>query len=312
MEERAIMHKKRLRLFTLLPFGLLGVLCFGTWGVLLRMQRQYDLDRSLIAALTQQDYEQALALVKKGADPNTTYDPPQRPSLRRMMDYLIHRSLPWTDMNPTAFVITCRGYPPHPGFGFRNSFDPSRPVLVEAMLKHGANLQAKNDNDATPLVCAVSDPGIVRILLDHGADADPDTASNPLVNACLMGAPVSVRLLLEHGADPNGHRQAGFTPLEAAAQVHSSEKTRMLLARGADINARHDGGVRLLYLVLSNSWDNEDQHEIAETLSLLLAHGADPNAPGGFGSSRSTVLQFATNLKHPHLVAILKKAGAKK
>ena len=65
------MHKRRLqRLVAVL--STIGLLAIGVAVLGLQArQRQYALDRRLIAALVKNDAEQGLDLVNAGADPNT-------------------------------------------------------------------------------------------------------------------------------------------------------------------------------------------------------------------------------------------------
>lgn len=257
-----------------------GLLLVGGCGLWLRAQQlQYQIDRQLVAAVIQHEDERAIELVNAGADPNTPCGAPERPSLNRLWNDLFHRPRFRVDKS-TAFVAACRGYMPRYDGGYQNIFGPVSPALVETMLRHGANIQG-SANDDTPLVCAVAHPEIVRILLRYGADV-------------------------------NAHSR--FTsPLEEACLNRSVESIRLLLEQGADVDARHDGGVVLLCQAVGISGDDPTA---AKILSLLLAYGADPNAPAvcgyGDGAANHTALEYATHFHRPDLAALLKRAGAKK
>src|SRR5579862_2192692 len=89
-----------------LIIGILMLSLVGGMGLWLRSaQRQYGLNRALIAALVHHDTRQALALVEAGADPDTQYDATLVPSLPDLMRHLFHR-LPFaTNDSPTALSI---------------------------------------------------------------------------------------------------------------------------------------------------------------------------------------------------------------
>ena len=92
---------------SLLGFALILVLLLSGMGLWLhKEQKQYALNRQLIEALTHFDTNQALALVKAGADPNTRLDPPPAPSLQLLLDQLLHRT-PLVNKSSTALLLAC-------------------------------------------------------------------------------------------------------------------------------------------------------------------------------------------------------------
>jgi hypothetical protein len=82
---------------------LLAALIGGTGLWLRAQQRQYALNRALIAALVKGDTRLALTLVNEGADPNTPYNPTPVPSLLELVKQLFHRS------PPPGIVVQHRG-----------------------------------------------------------------------------------------------------------------------------------------------------------------------------------------------------------
>ena len=87
----------------------------------------------------------------------------------------------------------------------------------------------------------------------------------------------------------------------------SSSNVRLLLEHGANVNIYNDGGTELLHTAVRAS-HYIDRRIDADILSLLLAHGANPNVPG----EDLTVLEYAQFFKRPDLVALLRRYGAKK
>src|SRR5206468_11948879 len=79
--------------------------------------------------------------------------------------------------------------------------------VVQALIDHGADINARSNSGATPLLFAVrrGDMAAVRALVAAGADvkaARPDGAT-PLLVAVINGHAGLVDLLLDKGADPN-------------------------------------------------------------------------------------------------------------
>ncbi len=91
------------------------------------------------------------------------------------------------------------------------------------MLTHGANVNMKDENASTPLLCAVKGKRLnsVRVLLENGADEnaqDMDGSTPLMVAADFRAAPASVHLLLEYGAEVNRQDKEGNTALYLAVQ----------------------------------------------------------------------------------------------
>ena len=267
-------HRRRALLFTLLLITSIAVVIgLGLWS----QRRQYTLDRQLIAALLKGDIQQAAALVEAGADPNTPLVPPSPPSLRQLWNFLLHRShLPGND-NQNAFLIACGAYWNGSDYG------PDAPQLTQAMLRHNANPNAKDEVGWTPLLCAIrgNQPKTVGVLLDYGTDA-------------------------------NAKDNDGWTPLIEASHTASAESVRQLLAHGAAVNAQDDGGSTALQRAVNFVLENDPSSSrvvVTDIIPQLLQHGANPNLPDKNGT---TALKQAQSFERPDLVALLRRAGAKK
>lgn len=99
------------------------------------------------------------------------------------------------------------------------------------------------------LLTAVVDvgPEVVEILIDHGADVNARNhrGETPLHEAARRGRDTVVEVLLQRGADANARCSGGRTPLHEAACPGSSVGTmQLLLEHGADVGAKDRWGTR--------------------------------------------------------------------
>ena len=123
------------------------------------------------------------------------------------------------------------------------AIDKNDTAQVLALIKNGADVNALDENGATPLskACRWNYVGIVKILLANGATVDAPrskTGRTPLMvaNAYLSGITVT-KLLVEHGANVNASADDGTTVLMFAAKYSKSDNVEYLLAHGADATA---------------------------------------------------------------------------
>ena len=163
-------------------------------------------------------------------------------------------------------------------------------AMVEALIGHGADVEARTPDGQTPLQRAYYHPHILEALLAHGAQIDVITAINvgrldlvagllecdsslvhttirgqtPLQFAAQAGDPALAQLLLDHGADLQAHRGwKGWTPLHWAAYRGRAAVVELLLARGADPLATDEDGQTPRDLALQHGHD-----EVAALLRL--------------------------------------------
>lgn len=147
-----------------------------------------------------------------------------------------------------------------------------QPALVQALLDHGADVNAAGQDGMTALTvaCAWGNAKIARLLLDRGAKLRPGGEELPL--AVESGSVPLAALLLNRGADTHSPGTQLQNLLVAAIGQQHSAMTALLLGRGANINAP---GI-------------EPQTTVPQTpleaaigspalVSFVLAHGADPN-----------------------------------
>ena len=122
--------------------------------------------------------------------------------------------------------------------------------VAESLLAHGADLNARDKDNETPLHTAVradhkvGHAAIVRLLLAHGADvnARDNDGWTPLHFAADNGDDTVVDLLLAYGAAANIESNGGYTPLHFAAASGHEGSVNLLLANNAEVNAIDDEG----------------------------------------------------------------------
>lgn len=164
-------------------------------------------------------------------------------------------------------------------------------------------LAARADPDGgtmnPPLLCAIhmGDTNTAELLLQAGANPNKKTAVNyyhndsgvtPLYLAVSTGQLPMVQLLLKFKADPNDSQTDGQAVMFLA--LDKPAIARALLEAGASPDEKSSrelgrprfGGGPVVYETLLQTAAYQNQ---AETVELLLEHGADPNARGTDGNS---------------------------
>ena len=167
--------------------------------------------------------------------------------------------------------------------------------VVRALLARGAAPRARERvRGQTALMWAAAEGhvAVIRELLDRGADARAasDAGFTPLMFAARNGHVAVGDVLVESGVDVNRATPDGYTPLVVSVVRAQTAFTRFLLQHGADPNV--GPGFTPLHWAAGNDWGGrvlaEDTEWSALTglrgqpkldvVTLLLDHGADPNA----------------------------------
>lgn len=182
--------------------------------------------------------------------------------------------------------------------------------ILRLLLESGADVHPRKENELSPLFKA-AEAGhlpIVVELLDRKADPNwqGKTGQTALFRAAEGGHLKVVTTLLERKADPNVRAKNGQTALFLACLRGHNNIMKALLDGGADADgARNqegrpgdkDGRTPLLFLASEKStrWT-------METVKILLAKGADPNARD---STKRTPLHWAATNGHLELARSL-------
>jgi ankyrin repeat protein len=182
------------------------VACHGTTGETTDPQRPATEDIALITAIEGGDLKKAKSALDAGADPSGG-----------------------------------------PGKGYysplRDAAQVNIPVMVELLLKYGADPNAASEGDR-PLVCAAYEGSveIVKLLVGHGADLEPANGSKPLLVAASRGKTDVIVYLIAKGAHVTAADGSGYTALHRAARAGQVDAVRVLLASGADPASRDKWG----------------------------------------------------------------------
>ncbi len=177
------------------------------------------------------------------------------------------------------------------------------PESVKLLLDHGADPNATDNDGLTALMLAVSNLAKVRLLLEHGAqvDAKSKLGRTPLLMAsAYAGNAGVVRALLDAGADIHYADGAGWTSIAVAARTGDPELLQTLLASGADVAAGKAGPLSPGTPLTHAAWLGD-----AESVELLLSHGADKDV-----KSMNVALIFSATHGYQELVQRLLDAGA--
>ncbi|KAK1772870.1 hypothetical protein QBC33DRAFT_522720 [Phialemonium atrogriseum] len=153
-------------------------------------------------------------------------------------------------------------------------------AVVRLLLKEGADFEAKDEDDWTPLSLAARkghEAAVVKLLLKEGADfeAKDKYGRTPLLQAAGRGHEAVVKLLLKEGADFEAKDKDGWTPLLQAAGGGHEAVVKLLLKEGADFEAKdEDGHEAVAKLLLKEGADFEAKDEDGQTpLSQAASEG---------------------------------------
>ena len=180
---------------------------------------------------------------------------------------------------------------------------PSHADIVWELLDSGADFEAINNNDFTPLGLAAAAGAVdsIRALISAGADIEGRCFNDytPLHLAAAAGEANSILALIALWADIEARNITWGTPLHLAASNGKVNSILALIGRWADIEARNEEGFTPLHLASATAKVN--------SMDVLIRYGADLEAKSDEGS---TPLYLAVALEKVESVRALIGAGA--
>lgn len=214
-------------------------------------------------------------LVKKGADVNAlSYN---RSPLLIACGSLYAEKCPGSPLYELNYIFLRKNYfpvvpsgPSSEGCCMRHIYNSK---IVEFLLDHGANIEAKTGNGRTPLdvSCQKGNLEIAKILLRRGAKISQRGFTT--LHCAITGAhPDIIRLVLENGAKVNYRWTSGGSPLQYMFRISGDfvELLDILLEFGADVNLSlgKKSALHLACLELGREY----------VIRRLLKYNADVNA----------------------------------
>jgi uncharacterized protein len=133
----------------------------------------------------------------------------------------------------------------------------NRVDVARALVRAGADVNAKDDTMQSPYLIATSevgdDPRLLELILENGAEVDDKDSYNGtgLIRAAERGHPRIVRRLLQAGIDRDHVNRLGWTALHEAIVLGDGGSqhvatVRALVDGGVDVNVPDGSGVRPL------------------------------------------------------------------
>jgi ankyrin repeat protein len=179
-------------------------------------------------------------------------------------------------------------------------------AIVRALLKAGANPNAKDQDGKTALMLAneKEHSDVIRVLRGSGSD-ESGYKVQEYIRAAMKGDVERVRQLLKAGVDVNATYQNGAKALTSAVKNGHTDVVRLLIESGVDVGATIAGnlwGVRFEADALALA--AEAGH--LEIVRLLIKAGTDVNRSRMF---RSDVLSLAAKGGHADVIREILGAG---
>ena len=153
--------------------------------------------------------------------------------------------------------------------------------MMEHLLRAGANIEARDDGQKTPLIIAARSgkDKCVSFLLKSGAniEAMDKFGMTPLHNAADCGHASTTTLLIEHGANKEAQSMNEYTALHCASSLEKSYTARVLIEHGANLEAEDQYGRTPLHHAV--------EPDVSSTVALLVEHSANKEARDQYGQT---------------------------
>ena len=178
-------------------------------------------------------------------------------------------------------------------------------AVIHTMIKNGADVNAKNMFNETPLMKANKNGNIdaTKELLNAGADHNMlDGFGDAWVHRAIDGGYKQelIQTMIDHGADVNATNKHNETAFMKACKTGNVDAIKLLLSVGANPNINNDDGQTWIHHTVIGNWSRE-------VLPVVIAHGGDVNAAT---KDNITALMLASRTGNVDAIDALLAAGA--
>jgi ankyrin repeat protein len=174
---------------------------------------------------------------------------------------------------------------------------------IISLIQHGANINATNFHDETPLLWALLESDIkkrhgkITYLIKNGANINKANVEGETIAHQAFRDPILTLHLLQHDANPNAKNIFDWTPLHYAMLFEDSiESAKHLIDYNANINSLDDEGFTPLHLAA--------KHNNIDAIKLLISSGADLTIQNKYGQ---TAYDLACSLELDNKILTLLK-----
>lgn len=210
------------------------------------------------------------------------------PEVERLLGEGVSANEPVAKTPPLAMALSRFQRTPNPMMRVPQKYPVCEEIAL-LLMKHGANIEARDSSQATPLLIAahLDMPNAIRELLSRRADVSAKDSSrrNALHLACVGASFEIVKQLADAGCDIQAVDNFGLTPLGIAAQEARTKTVRFLAERGAKIDVVTSEGLSPFYFAVAAGADPVKRVHALETAKYLLSKGANPRILNKQGES---------------------------